>query len=202
MRLIIILSFITFFGISSNGQSVVSYKIEMQDLSYKPVKASFDIRIAKQLSRDEIKKIADDIKSKNPGFERYFIFYWLPDMIIGSGAWATSHFTPNLSINIQGVSEAKEKEMKASSVPTGEIIGKWYDNRPLVESTIIIYKAKGAIKVRQIYPDGSFGDKNLKQTGTKFTYPNDFGEFFKIESNGTLGWYSSNGKFATATVIK
>lgn len=184
-------------GTSGQETSLPPFKIENQELNTTLKKASFDIRLEERISEKEIELVAQNIKTKNPGFDRYFILYYLPDMQIGSGAWATSHFNPNLLINIQGISDEEEEQMTNSTLPAGELIGKWFDNRPYVENTMIIYKKDEVYKLRQIYKDGSFGDKELTKNGNKFTYESDFGEYIKIESNGTLGLYSENGKFAT-----
>ena len=61
----------------------VSYKIENKDFSQKPIKASFDLRIEKKISEDQIRNVAKTIMTEYPGFKKYFIFYLLPDMEIG-----------------------------------------------------------------------------------------------------------------------
>ena len=88
--------------------------------------------------------------------------------------------------------------MVNAALPSGELIGKWFDNRPYGENTMVIYKQDGVYTLRQTYKDSSHGDKNLIKEGNKFIYENDFGEYLKIESDGTLGLYNRNGKFATA----
>ena len=178
--------------------SLPAYKIENKELNTTLKKASFDIRLNKRISKKEVERIAQSIKIENPEFDRYFISYYLPDMEIGAGAWATSHLNPNLFVNIQGISDEEEVKMaNATTLPTGELIGKWFDNRPYVENAMIIYKQDRKYKLRQTYKDGSFGDKDLTRKGDKFIYENDFGEYIKIESDGTLGLYGENGKFAT-----
>lgn len=190
-------------GIPVNQEvSLPEIKIENQELNTTLKKASFDIRLSKRISEKEIELIAQDIKKENPGFDRYFILYYLPDMKIGTGAWATSHYNPNLSVEILGISDEEEEKMANAALPSGELIGKWFDNRPYVENTMVIYKQDGVYKLRQTYKDGSFGDKDLTKKGNKFIYENDFGEYIKIESDGALGLYSENGKFATANMAE
>jgi hypothetical protein len=187
---------------ASNEVSLPKYEIESKDFSKPLSKASIDIRLEKQTNEEQIRAIAHRIKQTFPGYDKYFIFYWLPEMELGTGAWATSHFTPNLIVNIIGASAEEESKMKGTDLmPEGEIIGKWYDGRAGVEKTIVIYKVGKQFKYRDIYPDGSFGDENLKKSGSKYTYANGFGEHFKIEDDGSLGWYSANGRFATAQKV-
>ena len=86
-------------------------------------------------------------------------------------------------------------------MPNEEIIGKWYDASPQIESSITIYKENAQLKVRLVYADGSSSIKQLTQNRQKYIYPNKFGEFFKIESDGNLGWYSPDGLIVIAKKI-
>lgn len=184
-------------------QPKVPYTIVSQDLNKTLSKGTFDVRISKQISKDEIKIIAKEIMSKHSGYTKYFIFYWLPYMKVGSGAWATSHFNNNsLFVNIQGVDEATEKKLKNATVPEGTLIGKWYDGRALVENTIIIYKKGSVIVAREVYKSGGFNEKQLSKSGSKYTYENDFGEFYKVENDGNLGLYSQNGRYGVASKVE
>lgn len=176
--------------------AVPEFSILSKELEKGIGKASFDILLANKVTEAELEQIAENIKNSNPGYEKYFIGYYLPDMPVEGAAWATSHYNPTLLINIQGISQEDEDNLKNPDLPEGEIIGKWFDNRPYVENTMIIYQSNGTYKLRQIYKDGSFGDKELQKQGDKFTYENDFGEFLKIESSGKLGYYSENERFA------
>lgn len=179
-----------------------TFKIETQELNTTLKKASFNIRLDKRICEEEIELIAKNIKTKHSGFDKYFILYYLPDMKIGSGAWATSHFNPYLSVKIQGISDEDEEKMTNTILPEGELIGKWFDNRPYAENTMIIYKLNESYKLRQVFNDGSSGDKDIVKNGNKFTYENDFGEYIKIEADGTLGLYSENGKFASVNKVE
>jgi hypothetical protein len=150
------------------------------------------------MSEDQIKTTVNQIMSEYPGYTKYFIFYWMHDMDIGKeSAWAISHYNASddghLQITIQGASDEEETIMKTTAIPKGEIIGRWFDNSAYSENVITIFKENNQLKLRQVYSDGSFGDKNLKLQGGKYTYPNDFGEYLKIEDTGDLGWYDENG---------
>lgn len=77
------------------------YVIETHECweSYK--KCVYDIRIKKKLSEEELTLIANRIKNAAPSVDNIFIGYYLPCMTIGHGSWATSHFTPELRVEIQ-----------------------------------------------------------------------------------------------------
>jgi len=161
----------------------------------KPFKASWDIRLDKQISEAEIKAIANHLKSSHPDYDNYFITYLLPDMEQGNGAWATSHFNPSLNINILGATSEEEERMKNIEIPEGKILGKWYDNSPISGNSTIIYQQGKKYKARRLYKDGSFGDDDLFKKGNKFSFDTYFDEYMVIEKDGTLGWYDDTGKF-------
>ena len=161
----------------------ISYKIENTEFD-RPFKGTFKIRIDKQLTEEQIRFVANQIIAENPGIDRYFILYWLPNMNSEDIAWATSHFRDNrLEINIMGASQEEESKLKAIEITEGETIGRWFDSTPLVYGTIIIYRKGKAIKLKEVLRNNETIEENLKQEGSKFSYPNDFGEFFSVGPN-------------------
>src|ERR1039458_10482874 len=67
------------------------------------------------VSEEVLRAIATKLKNSDHGtYERTFISYYLPGMKVGSGAWATSHFDPDLEICILGVrSEEHTSELQS-----------------------------------------------------------------------------------------
>ncbi len=74
-------------------------------------KTSLDIQVSQRLTKlelafaaREIRRTLCETKPKNTGcreiFPRIFIDWYLPGMRIGSGAWATTHFEPELTVKI------------------------------------------------------------------------------------------------------
>src|SRR6056297_1708620 len=84
------IAFLSFFCLIVIGSLTVNDKSTKKSLNYKiittefnkPYKASFDIMLKHEISEVEIEDIANNLKAKNPGYERYFICYYLPDMEI------------------------------------------------------------------------------------------------------------------------
>ncbi len=179
-----------------NEEVPFQYTIERQNFDKKMSKASFDIRLKNRISKNNIKVIADRIKFDNPNYDKYFILYYLPDMKIGSGAWATSHYTPDLFIDIIGISADEAKGISKIEKLGDETIGSWFDSRAGIESMMTIYKEGKVYKWRKTYSDKSFEDIILTRNKNTFRYDNGYGEFLKIESDGKLGLYSSNGRYA------
>lgn len=84
----------------------VKYEI-LNDNRTANIKRSVDVRINKEVSKEALGNIAERIKADFQ-FERTFISYYLPEMTVGAGAWATSHYDPNLSVSILLTKETRD----------------------------------------------------------------------------------------------
>lgn len=63
--------------------------------------SEYEVRIKTKLSEKEIAAIADQIKRDSPPGKWVSVFYYLPCMTVGGGAWATSMFIDDLKVTIQ-----------------------------------------------------------------------------------------------------
>ena len=63
-------------------------------------KYSIDLQVSAPITEQQLRTNAEIIKCENPGYERYFITYWLPDYKLDAGAWAITHFNPTLEVQI------------------------------------------------------------------------------------------------------
>ena len=203
---IILLSLILFIS-CNNVDKLENYNckiVEMDELS--TLKKSITIRIQNQLSEDELEEVALYLRSQNNKYERLFINYYLRDMKIGSGSWATTHFKPTLEVIIQGATKDEEEIMKAIDLPSGEIIGKWYDTSFMLEHSIIIYLVDGQYRQLENYKDGRTNDqlliKSEEEAKVKFVYDNSFGEYYLLESDNKLGLYDSDGLISISQPIE
>ena len=63
-------------------------------------------------------------------YDRIFIVYYLPEMPVGAGGWATTHFAPGLDVRILGLTPEEASAGVDSILPsTREDIGRWSDDR-------------------------------------------------------------------------
>lgn len=191
----------------ANYNPVEEYNCKILDSeTMKTLKKTIYIQIPEQLTEQQLTEIATFLRNENNQYERLFIFYLLPEMKIGSGAWATTHYNTSLEVNILGASETEEEEeMKSDLDVEGEVIGKWYDNSPYMEHSIIIYKQNDVYKLKETYKDGSINEKELEYIDlngkSKFIYENDHGEYLLIESDGRLGQYDKEGLISKAEEV-
>ena len=205
-------SFLFFiFSCSENESKTETKKIEQNwsifdsEIDKAFNKIQIYVRLVGAIEEDELKKIAHQIKDDYEQYNKHYIFYLLPKMKKGSGAWAYTHFVPELEIEIMGVSTKENTVMEAAEV-TGEILKKWKDDQPYVANIKFLVKEDGKLKMKTIYKDDSKNEEILKESKVsgkvKYTHGSKHGEYYMIESNGNLGYYSENGKFYEAKLIE
>lgn len=174
------------------------------------IKCSFDISLNQKVSKDFLRKFALKIRDDEPrSYERIFITYYLPDMIPGAGAWATSHFNPNLVVKILGLTIEEEKELKGKSEGSAnDMIGEWLDDSPYIGGKTTLLRKSGKIIMIRAFKDGSSSEKEMiqKQQSGKLRYEekgyNRFGEYYLIDSSGRLQVYDEAGLINTMHPIK
>jgi len=147
-----------------------------------------------------LQKLALKLRQGEPiKYDRIFICYLLPGMTPGAGAWATSHFNPNLEVKIWGTTIEEEKALMSKPKNSSDnIIGEWLDDSSYGAKYTLI-KRNGKIIMICKYKDGSGSEEEMiqkKQLG-KLRFEekegNDFGEYYLIESNGRLAIYDNSG---------
>jgi hypothetical protein len=174
------------------------------DKSLRDEKRSVDVKLDKKVSAEALKNIALTIKRmEQKDYKRTFIAYYLPDMEVGSGAWATSHFNPELKVMFLGLSASKEEKlMLEEAKPSRKIVGMWRDDRPYIGSVITIYREKNnEVYLELKFNDGSSSNNQMVETqtdiGTKLVEKegNWHGEYFLMNNNGDLQAGGKNGIF-------
>ena len=186
----------------------VSYSI-IESTAFRDLKRSLTIRLNKRVSEETLRALAVELKSKDPKkYKRTFIAYYLPDMQVGAGAWATTHYNPHMEIKILGLTIDQEKALKQQpSDPSRKIIGRWIDDRPHVGHKITVFRNGRKVYWENFFPDGS---SNLKEViskpspiGRKILDKggNDFGEYYVVGKDGHLQMRDKDGIFYTAKKI-
>lgn len=185
----------------------VKYEIIKEVPNNRLSKNSLDIRLNERVDERVLREIATELRRDRKQYDRLWIAYYLPGMVTGAGAWAISHFTPDLEIQILGATEKEDKALDAVTVEADVIIRKWRDDRPMVASAMIIFRKEEKLKLKTTFVDGSSMEKEItakKVNGRiRYDYVKPFhGEYFVLESNQNLGMYSRDGKFGEAKKVK
>lgn len=178
--------------------------------TYLDYKRSLDVRLNKKVSEETLRAIALKLKSQDPrSYERTFICYYLPEMKVGAGAWATTHFNPDLEVRIQGLTAEQEEALKRQPAdPSREVIGSWLDESPFIGSRITIFRQNGRLFMENAYKDGSSGKKEIverlsgKDRRFQGKEGSSVGEFYLIDSQGNLQMWDEEGIISTARKIR
>jgi hypothetical protein len=92
----------------------------IKDSTLKQYKRSVDVRLDRRITKQQLEKLAHEIKSIDNGhYERTFILYYLPYQKPDSGAWASTHFTPILEIEILRATVDTENKFRNFSIANG-----------------------------------------------------------------------------------
>ena len=184
----------------------VTYTI-LQEETIPNAKRSVDIRLNRRVSVDILRAIAHMIRANdNSRYQRTFILYYLPEMEVGAGAWASSHFNPELQIEIYGATPEEHAALVEPSAPASarQIIGVWLDERPYVSRRLALYRRNGNVFMESTYTDGSVGTDEMSERNTsrglrfdaKQASPS--GDHYVLNRSGDLEIRDSDGLIATA----
>lgn len=209
---IIIIVTICFSGIIyyySNTKSQVNKSIAIQnqfegfenvsliedDHTIPRIKLSLNVYISKRIDEIELKDLAERIYSKYDGedYENTFIEYLLPGMKSGNGCYATSHYNPNLNLNIFGVTEKELSDIKSKFGIKNRY---WLESGSKILLTIEM--KKNTYYLKQYANDFSTGkrllQKEIKEGDTIYRIPDAIdGEYYMINSNNELEIYDNQG---------
>jgi len=187
---------------NQNNNELVKYKIINQE-KLSDIKFSMDIRLTQKTTKHQLRKIALDIKSRlKKNYDRIFIVYYLPEMQIENGGWASSHFDPTLDVQIMGLTIEEESKLltEASKVIVDKIVGRWVGDG----SVMTMFRKGSTTFLKTNYYDHTVQISKLDErivNGQKRYIEedgHDFGEFFIIEGNGNLNVYDNHGLIFTA----
>jgi hypothetical protein len=188
----------------------VSYSVISAYADRSGIKRSVDVRLNKKVSESTLRALALTLKSQDPRkYDRTFITYYLPGMNPGAGAWATTHFNPDLEIQILGLSIDEEERLLSEPKPADqELVGIWLDETPFISRRIVIFKRDGRLFVEQIFKDGGHSEQEIVELeasqGRRFdaVEGSSTGDHWIIIPNGNLQLRDEEGLIMTAKNIE
>lgn len=153
------------------------------------IKRSILVELDQEVSMAELEVIGRMLQEQEPGFERTFIEYLLPGMQAGSGAWATTHFDPDLKVVLSGFSPNRPAH-GAQPTATQTIVGIW---KVHADGYVITILREGNRSVlARTYSDGDETRDPVRESqallGTRYDFveKSDVGDHFIILENGNL----------------
>ena len=187
--------------------SDVEYKI-LASVEIPGFKRQLDVRLNRKVSEDILQAIATKLKdSDSKVYERTLIAYYLPGMQVGAGAWATTHFDPDLRVRILGMSSDDEKSLAAKLVKHPNTLGKWSDEAFFGGAVITIYRENGKFYLEENFAgDGSVLNLEVVEKrspiGRRFEDVDSAnGDQYVIDGRGNLQLRDGDGPIRTAIRI-
>lgn len=177
----------------------VDYEI-LNDEKQRGVKRSVDVRLESRITEANLREIGIAIRnSDNTTYPQTFILYYLPEMVVDAGAWASTHFRPDLETQIYGMTKEEYEKLTSteSLSDANEVVGVWLDERPYVGRRLTIFKRNGDYFLHALYPDGSEGETQVIRTeiadGFRFGESSNSEDYYVLRSNGRLELRDSMG---------
>ncbi len=185
-----------------------NYTIAKRD-AFGDEKLSLDIILKNKVSEEQLRQFALTLKNnERKKYKRIFMGWYLPEMEIGAGAWATTHFNPNLEVKILGVTAKEERNLINSDKNyKGTIIGKWFDDSISGGKTTLVDN-NGIITMYIEFTDKSIYKKEMDESFQLnfLRYEdkggNDFGEYYLINENKELEIHGTSGLIRTLRTIQ
>ena len=181
---------------------VRTYKIISEKENVNPKsgfnKCNIEVELKEKITKEELTVIANQIRETRKSYDKLWIFY----KINGSEVWATTHFTPNLEVEIIGTTSSTDEKLNSEKVD-GQTIGKWRDNRVGANWLIVIYKKNNKLFSKTICDNGNTAEDEFvkKKFNGKVRFEpkeNRHKEYYLVEKNGNLGMYDGEGKYGEA----
>jgi len=172
------------------------------------VKRSVEVLLHDKVPVETLRLIATRIHDSDPSrYERTFITHYLPDSDTDSVAWATTHFTPDLRVQILGTTKQHDKKLTdLARASHKHEIGQWKDATPLVGGILTLYTEDTQVFLEILYPDGSRSNKAVTESSSKlgrvFHQSNGSEDYWVLDRAGNLQIRDSQGLITTAKAIK
>jgi len=160
-----------------------------EEISFGSSKRSLVVRLAEPVDEATLTSIAKGLHAEKPHFAQTYIVYLLPGMTEGAGAWAITHFNPDLEVKILGLS-VDELERVSNAPVDPNIIGRWIVH-PL-GYTIMIRREGNRFVLIQTYKDELVSKGPIRERqaprGTRYDFidESDTGGYFVLRADGSL----------------
>ena len=195
--------------VSSNTEEVTpeakaTYRILDATKDESRSKLNAEVLLSKKVDEAQLRELGLKIKDSINGYQKNYFFFYLDGMKIGSGAWATATLSPDEEIRILGATQVEEDSSKSKLRVDGKLIGKWYDEQRSA-SGLAFYEKDGKCFLKRVSRGGTPTITRFVRNGNIFKPKEDagFGEYFKIQEDGTLAFVNDEGKiFGQAFPIK
>lgn len=178
----------------------ITYTIISDDRKHN-IKRSVEVQINERISAETLERLAKEIKAKDSSdYDRTFIGWRLKDDPKGSMYWATTHYDPNLKVEIQGpTAEQYEYLLKIKPDVKGKVLGSWLEtDYGSLSHRLVIYQSNNKTYYKNYMMDGTNGTGEYyvdrDGDGARYRLDVDEPEYFVINGDGSLSYWSEDGR--------
>ncbi len=177
----------------------------LEEEVHPPHKRVLMIQLDRKLTEPQLRIVAQQLRDGDSvSYNNTFISYRLPGTEAPS-VWATSHFTPELSIVFNGMTIEEEASARASTTPDGEVVGQWMNASVLGGKLTIVRTADGVELVTQFSPESSHAEKLVERPsrdGPRFYRKSNPDEYYRVDGQGGLQVWDPDGLFMTSKPVR
>ena len=188
-------------------EKLPEYKI-VEDTIKGDIKRTVEVELSSRMDEESLIALAEKIYALSDAkVERTFITYRLANGSDGT-AWATTHYNPEFEVNIVGATASDYERIKNTNISKGELIGSWMASRGM-DLKVTAYKKDGQIYIQELYDFGPLSKEDTVYESTQLDKGlrlqdesgKDHNEYFIINKNGDLEFWSENGNYYTAPKV-
>lgn len=207
-NIIVLFGLVLLFGCGQESKvpKDVKYLVTKEEPNKGFNKTKLVIELNKKVDKKVLTEIAKELRATKKDYATVYMMYYVEGMDKSGASWATTHYTPNLEVDILGSTE--KQDVKAAKVAvTGNVLNKWENKMVMMESTMYLVEEDGKLIMKSILKsDGSMMVEEVKKSknngSVKYDYENTHGEYYLVEKNGDLGMYDNDGLFNTCVKIE
>lgn len=184
-----------------------SYAIA-QDYKKPDIKRHIKVVLSSRISESLLTKLAHQLKASDTGhYKNTFIQYTLAGQNPLDGYWASTDFTPELNVAIFGLSQTELDHLLTTPNRTPTSIATWLRTSHGATYMVELYDQNQQFLIRTHYSPTNYKDEVVQTEKTAqgqritTTQQNDFGEYYVMNKQGDLEFWSNNGRYYTAALI-
>ncbi len=189
----------------THGEDAPAFRV-ISDKSLPDGTREVFVELEAPLPDADVRRIADSLKAiRDEGPPKTRLWFLLPGMPPGAGAWARVVYQPEFTLSILGVNADDSKKLLAKAVPIGSVIGSWLYNLPGAPHTMTIVRRKGGVFLCTAFQDGSKGEREMKELvpNKRFAEKDSrWGDYWQINSDGHLELWSGTDNIRGAVATK
>ncbi len=192
---------------SDSEPNLPEYRIT-KDITEGSNKRSVEVELRERTDEATLRLLANEIYSSSKvNVNRTFIGYRIAGPNQSETYWASTHYTPKLTVVIYGANDSDFAKMQETTEIDEEVIGTWLVSRG-IEYKITAYEKDGMMYLKQEFDDDSTSEdvyeRSTSEKGTRLQNESgkEFKEYFIINAKGELEFWSENGNYYTASLAK